>query len=72
VDIVLSNHGEEEKDVKDREIEKGRRRKKRVVLTWSETFDMLKLVLKFIVPITFFFLLFVLLLLFGISSYWFS
>jgi len=67
----LSNH-DEENVIKEGEIKKVERRKKKVVLTWNETFDMLKLVLKFIVPITVFFFLFVLLLLFGISSYWFS
>jgi len=71
VDIDLSNH-DEENVIKEGEIKKVERRKKKVVLTWNETFDMLKLVLKFIVPITVFFFLFVLLLLFGISSYWFS
>ena len=71
MDIDLSNH-DEENVIKEGEIKKVERRKKKVVLTWNETFDMLKLVLKFIVPITVFFFLFVLLLLFGISSYWFS
>jgi len=71
VDIDLNNH-DEKNVIKEKEIKAVERRKKKVVLTWNETFDMLKLVLKFIVPITVFFLLFVLLLLFGISSYWFS
>lgn len=71
MDIDLNNH-DEKNVIKEKEIKAVERRKKKVVLTWNETFDMLKLVLKFIVPITVFFLLFVLLLLFGISSYWFS
>jgi len=71
VDIDLNNH-DEKNVIKEKEIKAVERRKKKAVLTWNETFDMLKLVLKFIVPITVFFLLFVLLLLFGISSYWFS
>lgn len=71
MDIDLNNH-DEKNVIKEKEIKAVERRKKKAVLTWNETFDMLKLVLKFIVPITVFFLLFVLLLLFGISSYWFS